>query len=296
MAEERPWKPTPRCCWCQGRYSYDEVDGRCFFLCKSPECRERQLAKRMTDENGLTFYVPIPRLVSLREAIDSRQFTHLCIGGDRAGGKSHGLRRIAQDLCRTYEEFSVLFLRRTFPELLRNHMKFCIREAKRLGSSYAKPMMRWPNGSEIEFGHCNTTDDFKSYIGAEVDLLIFDQIEQFTDQQVTEISASVGRIRRTDWKGLVLAGENPGGPLASFIDELFISKTRDRVKYPKYDPEKYGFVNAELDDNPWVDEGYVDFLAGLEPAKRDMYRFGRRDVFPGQFFPSFSATEHVVGL
>ncbi len=157
-------------------------------------------------------------------------------------------------------------------------------------------MMKWPNGSEIEFGHCNTADDFKSYIGAEVDLLVFDQIEQFTEQQVTEISASVGRIRRNDWKGLVLAGENPGGPLASFVDQLFISKTRDRIKYPKYDPNKYGFVKAELDDNPWVDDDYVDFLAGLEPAKRDMYRFGRRDVFPGQFFKTFNPTTHVVSL
>lgn len=293
MAEERAWKPDPRCCWCGSAYVQEDFDDALFFVCPTPACKERQLTYRMLDISGRVFYIPIPRLVMLEEAIAQQQYRAICIGGDRGGGKSLGLRRIAQRLCQKYDNFSVLFLRRTFTELELNHMQYCDDEALRLGADFTKNHMTWPNNSRLRFGHCQDPKDFKNYVGAQVDLLELDQIEMFTDQQVTEIGAAVGRIRRPGWRGLLLAGENPGGPLSSFVDELFISKNRDKVRYPNYDPSKYHFIRAELDDNPWVDEDYVDFLAGLEPIKRDMYRFGNRSRFPGQFFGAFDPAQHV---
>lgn len=291
--EGREWKPEPKCCWCACGFREEEIDGRDFFVCITPACRDRQLARAMKDTNGRTFYVPIPRLVSLRDAIDSQQFSHICIGGERGGGKSVGVRRIAQDLCQKFENFSVLFLRRTFPDLYRNHMKFAPREAKQLGSSYGKPYMKWPNGSELEYGHCFKPDDWEGYVGSEADLIVFEQVERFTEQQVTEIATNAGRIRRKGWRGLALCTENPNGPIAAFVDELFISKSIDRTRYPQYDPDKYHFVRAELDDNPNAAEGYTDFLAGVEPIKRDMYRFGNREHWPGQFFGAFNPDQHV---
>ncbi len=294
MAEDRAWTITPKCCWCNGGYVLETIDLRDFFVCATPACRDRQLARAMQDTTGRICYVPIPRLVTLREAIETQQYSHICIGGDRGGGKSVGVRRLAQDLCKLYENFTVLFLRRTFPDLYRNHMKFAPREAKQFGASYAKPYMRWPEtGSELEYGHCFKPDDWEGYIGSEADLIVFEQVERFTEQQVTEIASNVGRIRRPGWRGLALCTENPNGPIAAFVDELFISKTIDRARYPQYDPDKYHFIRAQLDDNPNVADGYTDFLAGLEPIKRDMYRFGNREHWPGQFFGAFNPESHV---
>lgn len=288
-----PWKPNPRCCWCGGPFIERALDSKSALACATDACFERQCAWKMVDRLGKLFYLPNPKLVELEEAIASQQYGAICIGGSRAGGKSLGLRRIAQRYARKYEDFTVLFLRRTFPELARNHGRFCSREADRLGAHYASYKWTEDNGSLIELGHCQDDLDFAKYIGAEGDMLVLDQAEAFTDQQVNELSASVGRIRRQGWRGLLLAGENPGGPLSAFVDELFISKTRDRIRYPDYDPNFYHFIPASLDDNPYIPESYVSFLAGLEPVKRNMYRFGDRSRFPGMFFPAFNASTHV---
>jgi hypothetical protein len=188
----------------------------------------------------------------------------------------------------------VLFLRRTFPDLYRNHLKFLPREDKLLGSRFVKPYQRFPEtDSEIEWGHCFKPDDWEGYIGSEADLIVFEQAERFTEQQITEISSNVGRIRRKGWRGLALNTENPNGPIAGFIDELFISKSIDRTRYPEYNPSEYCFIRAMIEDNPHVSEHYTEFLAGIEPIKRDMYRFGNREHWPGQFFGAFNPTEHV---
>jgi len=248
----------------------------------------------MVDRSGRLFYLPNPKLVDLEEAIAAQTFNAICIGGSRAGGKSLGLRRVAQRYAAKLENFSALFLRRTFPELQRNHGRFCPREADRLGAHYAS--FKWSvekTDATIEFGHVQDKHDFSKYIGAEYDLIVIDQIEMFLDIQVSELGASLGRIRRSDWRGLMLAGENPGGPSSSFVDELFISKTRDRTRYPEYDPTLFHWIPIALEDNAYIPEAYVQFLAGIEPTKRAMYRFGDRSHFPGQFMPSFDYAQHV---
>lgn len=264
------------------------------FVCPTDACCARQMEWLFLDDDGILFHLPLPKQVELEEAIASQQYGFICIGGDRAGGKSEALRKIAYRYCKKYANFNVLLLRRTFPELVRNHVQKAQREVKRIGGKLASYKVTFDaNDSVLEFGHCNEDDDYRRYIGAEYDLIIYDQLEMFTDQQWSEINASVGRIYRPEWRGLALAGENPGGPLSAFVDELFISKKRNSEKYPDYDPSQYHFIPAHLEDNAYIPTGYADFLAGLEPNKRAMYRFGSRSLFPGQFFPTFSKDQHV---
>jgi hypothetical protein len=291
---ERAWTPSPACCWCDAPFIQQEIHGRLAFVCPSDPCRTRQLNWLMLDTDGVLFYLPLPKQVELEEAIASQQFGFICIGGDRAGGKSEALRKIAYRYCLKYPGFSVLLLRRTFPELVRNHVQKAQREVKRINAKLASYKVTFDTSDSIlEFGHCQDDRNFMNYVGAEYDLVIYDQLEMFTEQQFTEINACAGRIYRPEWRGLALAGENPGGPMSEFINELFISKARDRGRFPDYDPSQYHFIPASLEDNAYIPKGYADFLAGLEPIKRDMYRFGRRDRYPGQYFAAFNQSEHV---
>lgn len=293
----RDWKPDPKCCWCQSRFVEEEILGKFAMVCPTPACRERQVRWQMLDVDGKLFYLPTPKQVELEEAVESQRFRFICIGGDRGGAKSTGLRYIAYRYCRKFQGFNALLLRRTYQELLRNHVRKAQREQKLVGSKVANFLQTFDEtGSALEYGHCQDLKDFTIYVGSEYDMVLIEQIEEFIDQQVTEISASTGRIRRVGWRGVVLAGENPGGPLSAFVDELFISKSRDRVKYPNYNPDLYHFIPAQLEDNPYVDDDYTDFLAGLEPIKRDMYRFGRRDVFPNQYFKAFKHPQRIQRL
>lgn len=279
------WVPIYKCHWCGGPFVKEAMDGANPWVCSTPACRDRQVAWKMLDVRGKLLHLPTPKQVTLEEAIQSRRFTNICIGGGRGSAKSHGLRMIAYRCCRTLPNFKALMLRRTYVELAENHIEATIGEQDRLGAKYSAYRLRFDQtGSVMRYGHCHEDKDWAPYVGAEFDLVIFDQIEMFADQQVSEISASAGRRVREDWSGLVLAGENPGGPLSPLVDETYISKSRSRDKYPDYDPDLYHYIDAQLEDNPYVSPRYVQFLAGLAPEKRAMYRWGRRDVFPGQYF------------
>jgi len=293
MAE---WKLTPVCCWCGAPFVQVEVHQALAWRCPTAACFDR-CARWMDVIDETLFFLPLPKQVELYEAVESLQYRKICWGGQVGGGKSRGLRNLAYRYCRKYPEFNTLMLRRSYLELESSHLIPAARDATKLGAKYSRNRLNFTaNGSLLRFGHCDDESDYQIYRSDEYDLIIFDQLETFTDRQFTEIGARTGRVRRIGWRGIVLAGENPGGPGASFVDELFISKTRDRAKYPGYKPEDHLFIPAAMSDNPWLAEGYEDFLADLPEAKREMYRFGRRDVFPGQYFKDFTHPRRVQHL
>jgi len=291
------WIPVFTCCWCGSEFITRTVDRISAWTCPTDECFERQLAYKMLTVDKRLFFLPLPRQVEVLDAIESQQYGAVGIGGHRNSAKSHLIRMIAYRYCGKFDNFSVLFLRRTMPELRLNHMRYAIRETKQIGARYQTNSVIWDNDSELTWGSCFEEDAYKAYIGGDVDLIIFDQLEEFTQTQFTEIMPSTGRTRkRPTWRGLLLAGENPGGPLSAYVEELFIDKNPDPTKFPDYDPSQWHFVHAKLEDNPYADPRYVNNLAGLSPERRAMFRFGRRDIFPRQFFKGFIRHDRVQHL
>lgn len=291
------WVPEFRCCWCQSQFVREAFGYKTAWVCPTEECRDRQLKWRMDDNEGHLFYLPNPRQVEIEEAVASRKYTAICFGGARGGSKSICWRRIAQRYCMKLPNFSVLFLRRELKQLTRNHLRFAQKEAKLLGGKFVSMKHSFPDtDSEIEYGHCADKNDWDQYIGAEADLVVFEQLEQFEEIQFKEIGACAGRTEREDWRGLIGASENPNGPSSAFVDKMFVRKDLDPQEYPDYDPSQYNFVMSHLGDNPYVAKAYVANLALMDVEKREMYRWGRRDVYPGQFFKHFDATTHVQVL
>lgn len=295
MSDGRTWEPVYRCCWCGASFVQKFVDMVKAWVCPTDACYERQEHFKMLDLARKLIYLPMPRQVELEEAIASQRFGAICFGGDRSGGKSVTIRMINYRYAMKLENFASIFLRREFPQLELNHMRFVPNEVKRLGGTFADKTVKFPDtGAQIKFGHCHAPKDYASYIGGDVDLITFGQLEQFTQQQFTEISPSTGRIRRDDWRGLVLCEENPGGPLSEFVQDFFIRKKPDAKQFPDYDPTDHHFIASQLDDNPYTDPRYVKKLANLIYERREMFRYGRRDIFPGQFLKGFDAKKHVV--
>ena len=275
----------------------DTIRGLAVWMCPTPACRDRQLRWTLDDAHGVLMHVPLPKQAELEEAVASQQYGGICLGGSRGGGKSKAWRLLCYRYCQKIPDFTVLFLRRLLTDLELNHIKFVARDADRLNAKLTSNKLTFhQTNAEIRFAHCQDPDDYKKYVGAEVDLLVFDQLEQFLQKQFTEIAATTGRILRDDWRGLLGAGENPGGPLSDFVDHFFITKDLSPRDYPDYDPTQYHFITADLEDNAYVDPRYVNFLAGIEPEKRAMYRFGRRDIFPGQYFKDFHHPARIQHL
>ena len=51
--------------------------------------------------------------------------------------------------------------------------------------------------------------------------------------------------------------------LERWVKDFFITHTVDLTQFPKYRPDRYGFVNATLDDNPYITSEYREDLEDL---------------------------------
>lgn len=297
-----------RCCWCGAAFVVGTVVGSEFWLCPTEGCWQRQVKYAMVTTvrgrprndapggNRGCRFVPVPRQVDAFEAVDGPA-RYVLFGGARGGSKSRAMREIAHRRALTVAGSRMLLLRRTFRELEDNHFEKMLAEAPTMGADFppSTKLVTYPNGSTLRFGHCETRADVEHYLSSEYDLIFFDELVTFEEQQFQLISSSA----RTTKPGLlakVVAGTNPGGPQSHWVQSRFIEKDVDRERYPDYDPAEWVFIPSLLEDNPYLGKDYERQLLDLPPEIREAYRHGRWDVFPGQYYPEFKARTHVTPL
>lgn len=229
-----------------------------------------------------TFYDPHPK----QDQFHLSAAPNVLYGGAAGGGKSHGIRMDAYLRCLTVPGFRALLLRRTFPELRNTHIDKAILEAGRLGAVYAKSenILRFGNGSTLEFGHCEDEAAIGKYLSTEYDAIYFDELVTFTLLQFKFIS-SRARTTKPGLIPVIRCASNPGGANSYWVKRYFILKDITPADDPAYKPEDYEFVPATLDDNPHIDGTYEARLMALpSDALRRAYRYGDWDVFEGQYF------------
>lgn len=242
-------------------------------------------------------YVPLPRQVDAIELVlRPAGPTYILLGGAAGGSKSKGLREIAHMLCLTRPHFRVLLLRRTYKELDQTHLRDAEMEAPTMGAEAvpSAKIVRYPNGSLLQFGHCETAADAGNYLSAEYDLILFDELVTFEETMFLLIS-SRARTTKADWRPKILCGTNPGGPQSHWVRHRFVDHAVDLEMFPDYDPTDWAFVPSKLEDNPYLDQQYEKKLLSLPPELRKAYRDGDWDIFPGQYFPEWRRTKHVMG-
>src|SRR3990167_3111113 len=223
--------PLARCGWCGGPFLWDRVEAPGLqpceaWFCESPACAERQLAYAMVakvrlrgrpaegqDRRPRGRFVPLPRQVEAIEALETGPAVYILIGGAAGGSKSRGLREIGHRECLKHRHFRVLLLRRTYKELDQTHLRDVELEAPEMDADAvpSAKVLRYKNGSVMQFGHCETSADAANYLSAEYDLLIFDELVTFEETQFLLI-ASRARSTKRGVTPKVMAGANPGGP------------------------------------------------------------------------------------
>lgn len=210
---------------------------------------------------------------------------YVAYGGARGGGKSWFVRWKAVLLCAKYPGIKILITRRTFRELLNNHIQ-PLQAIVRGMATYNKTEKRFSfcNGSMIWFGYCDGDSDLGQYQGAEYDVWFADEAGQFQESWLTTIDACVrganGYPKRTYYT------LNPGGPSHGYFKRLFI----DRRFEPEEHSEDYSFIQALVTDNKALmtaQPEYVRALEKLPPKIREAWLLGRWDVYEGQFFEDF---------
>jgi hypothetical protein len=214
-------------------------------------------------------------------------------GGARGGGKSWFVRWKATLLCLTYPGIKILITRKTYRELLNNHIVPLLSMLHGIAVyNRSDKRFNFPNGSTIWFGYCASDSDLGQYQGAEYDIWFADEAGQFPEEWLTTIDACVRGANEFPKRTYYTL--NPGGPSHGYFRRLFV----DRRYEDKEHPEDYAFIQALCTDNEALMRLQPEYLRSLEklpPKIRKAWLEGSWDVYQGQFFEDFiNSEEHYL--
>lgn len=226
--------------------------------------------------------------------------TEILFGGAAGPGKSHLLRVAAIIWCNDIPGLQVYLLRRTYPELIANHME----GPKSLRALLAPWVERKKvkivdndirflhNGAAIHLRHCQYEQDMYNFQGAEIHCLLIDELTTFT-AKIYEFLRS--RVRMTgitlpkQWQGKfprIVCGSNPGNIGHTWVKATFVDHG---IAIHRTPPEEGGmlrqFIPARMEDNPYLltdDPGYRERLRGLsDPGLVRAMEAGDWDIVAG---------------
>ena len=210
---------------------------------------------------------------------------HVAFGGARGGGKSWSVRTKSKLLALFYAGIKILIVRRTYAELMNNHINTLIDELHGI-ARYNKTdkVFTFPNGSTIKFGYCAADGDLNQYQGAEYDVIFLDEATQLQEMWIRKITACVRGVN--NFPKHIYYTCNPGGASHGYIKRLFIDRKYEELERP----EDYSFIQSLVTDNKALMASQPDYIRQLEalpPKLREAWLYGRWDIFEGQFFEEF---------
>lgn len=240
--------------------------------------------------------------------------TEVLYGGAAGSGKSHLMRVGAILWCSAIPGLQVYLFRRIRDDLVKNHMEgpkgFRGLLAGWVSVGFAtivEDEIRFWNGSKIYLCHCKDEKDIYKYQGAEIHVLLIDELTHFTERMYRFLRNRVRMVGITlpeNFGGRfprILCGANPGNIGHQWVKASFIDYTTP-MEIVTTPADEGGmsrqFIPAKLEDNPSMaedDPGYEGRLQGLgsESLVRAM-RFGDWDVVDGAFFDCWDRDRHVV--
>lgn len=240
--------------------------------------------------------------------------TEVLYGGAAGGGKSHLMRVAAITWCASIPGLQVYLFRRIRDDLVKNHMEgpkgFRSILAPWVLNGFCRIVddeIRFWNGSKIYLCHCKDEKDVYKYQGAEIHVLLIDELTHFSESmyrflrnRVRMVGVDVpakyaGRFPR------ILAGANPGNIGHLFVKATFVDGA-ETYEVRRMSAVEGGmlrqFIPALLEDNPSMgadDPGYEDRLHGLgSEALVAAMRYGNWDVVEGAYFDCWDRERHVL--
>lgn len=240
-------------------------------------------------------YVPTPRQQEFHNATEYDVF----YGGALGGGKTLALLMEGLRTCVRFPGIRVGAFRRTYPELKESLIKELAERgyANSLGAKWAgsEYELRFPNGSVFMFRYAENMTDASRRLGAEFQLMIFDERTQTPPDVLTFLESRI-RSGRADVPVIgIRSASNPGGPSHSAAKTRYIEPTDYGQKIiTDIRGRTVRFIPSKVSDNPHLNEEYRKDLLGLPEQLRKAYLEGNWDVFEGQMFPELSYDRHVI--
>lgn len=231
---------------------------------------------------------PQPKQVEFLKAKER----YIAYGGARGGGKSWSLRCKLKILCFAHPGIKVLLIRRTYAELVNNHIDILRQELPPEVAKYNDKDKKFvfANGSILKLGYLDNESDVLQYQGQEYDVIALDEATQLSENQYIHIKACLRGAN--DFPKHMYFTCNPGGIGHAWVKRLFI----DREYKNGENPDDYRFISAKVYDNKILldkDPDYISTLESLPDDIRAAWLDGRWDVYDGQYFGEFDRNIHV---
>ena len=236
----------------------------------------------------------------------------ILFGGAAGPGKSRALRAEAFIYCSMIPHLQAYLFRRTYPELEDNHIINALMEYPPEIARYneQKKRFHFHNGSMLHMCHCQHEKNVFIYQGAEIHLLLIDELTTFTQfiydylfQRVRCTLPHIPDAVRHKIPGVITAS-NPGGVGHEWVKARWVNyaqpyelkRAPKDPEHPEHMPMLRQFIPGLLEDNPILmerDPGYITRLNNLPEPWRTAYMKGDWDIFMGQAF-MFSKRHHVI--
>lgn len=206
--------------------------------------------------------------------------TEVLYGGAAGGAKSHLIRVAAIAWCVAIPGLQIYLFRRIREDLMKNHMEgptgFRMMLSAWFGTEceIVDDEIRFYNGSRIYLCHCKDEKDRFKYQGAEIHVLLIDELTHFTEVIYRFLRSRVrmpkGMNIPDKYKSVfprILAASNPGGIGHQWVKTAWIESHSEYEIWKTGDDEGgflRQFIPARLSDNPSIDqESYAANLSGL---------------------------------
>lgn len=234
--------------------------------------------------------------------------TEILYGGAAGGGKSHLMRVAAVHWCMSMPGLQIYLFRRHYPDLKANHMDgpsgfpallTDLILAKGVRINYSDNAIIFANGSKIHLCHCQHEQDVIKYQGAEMHVLMMDELTHFTEYQYRFLR---GRVRNgPEGFTKILCSSNPGNIGHQWVKRTFVDYAQPMqiIQTPAEDGGMLRqYIPALLDDNPTLvinDPTYENRLEGLgSPDLVRALRYGLWDITAGAAFEKLRRDIHML--
>ncbi|MFA7327352.1 MAG: terminase family protein [Candidatus Kapaibacterium sp.] len=217
---------------------------------------------------------------------------------DIPGLQVYLFRRVSDDLAKNHMEGHT-----GFPALLAEWI-----EAGHVKINWSKNFIEFWNGSKIHLCHCQYEKDVTKYQGAQIGVLMIDELTHFTAKIYRYLRARLrlgGLKIPKKYQGMfprALCGSNPGGIGHNWVKSAFIDGAAPMqiIEQPKTEGGmRRQYIQAKLADNPTMaesDPDYADRLDGLgNPALVKAMKDGDWNIVAGGMFDDlWSEPAHVL--
>lgn len=244
------------------------------------------------------------------QALDT-EATDILFGGQSEGGKSHFLRCALITYCLDIPNLQCALIRKKFADIANNHLSgrtgfrnllAPLVELKKV--DITQDGIKFWNGSQIYFQHCQDERQFDSAQGVERQVLAIDEATQISERLIrmfrtwvrlpVEMEADIPE----HWKGKfpkIICTANPIGPSVGYFRREYV-QSRPHESIEKIYGFKRQYIPSSYRDNPSVnEEAHQGRMQGLgDPGLIKALDEGDWNAMIGEFFPEWAEERHVV--